>query len=172
MSGAPETIYKGFKVRYSENEDEWNAYELNVSDPRLGKLKAKIDKILREARKSAAIPAVLISGIHHEPRDVNVVEIKEIKIRSRGWSMPEPVEHISVWYMENGRSCTGIDRLWLPSPELDHYMEVRRASLDTIKRAQKDAEDALAKAPRLDKAALAELIRLHEAEAEKAREEI
>ena len=47
-----ETEHKGYKIRYSENGDEWSCFDLGdaVSAPSLSACKAKIDALLKEQR--------------------------------------------------------------------------------------------------------------------------
>lgn len=52
-----ETEYKGYRILYNDNSDEWSCSDLDVSDPALSKVKAKIDKILNSRRKLESVSA-------------------------------------------------------------------------------------------------------------------
>ena len=57
-----ETTHRGYKIRYSENGDEWTSYEAGdgMSAPTLSKLKEKIDRMIAKAKKETAVDFLVI----------------------------------------------------------------------------------------------------------------
>lgn len=51
-----ETEYRGYNIRFSENEDEWRCYDAGdgIKHPKLSGVKAKIDSLLLAERKIGA----------------------------------------------------------------------------------------------------------------------
>lgn len=50
------TEYRGYTIRYSENNDTWDCYDCKVSAETLTKAKAAIDALHLKVRKAAAVP--------------------------------------------------------------------------------------------------------------------
>lgn len=62
--------YRGYPIRYSENEDLWNCYDLgghgkDASEPSLSKLKARIDALILSERKRGSVPCLILTHNHH-----------------------------------------------------------------------------------------------------------
>ena len=71
-----ETEHKGYKITYSDNEDVWRCWELNVEHEKLSKLKQRIDRLSLEARKEAAFDARYIGpGYRNAGTLVRVVQV-------------------------------------------------------------------------------------------------
>lgn len=50
-----------YTIRYSENEDMWNCYDLSLEAPTLSKLKAKINKHDADLRRVENVPVLLLA---------------------------------------------------------------------------------------------------------------
>lgn len=59
------TEYRGYDISYSENQDEWNCYDIGFSHEKLSRVKAKIDDMHRKLRKANAFHCLDISS-HRE----------------------------------------------------------------------------------------------------------
>lgn len=58
----PSTEYRGYTIRYSENEDEWSCYDVGASHAKLSRVKAKIDEMHRKLRKANAFHCLSVSS--------------------------------------------------------------------------------------------------------------
>lgn len=57
---AIETEYRGYNLRYVENEDIWRCFDLDIEASKLSALKSKVAKIDNDARKAEATPVFVI----------------------------------------------------------------------------------------------------------------
>lgn len=59
-----ETEHRGYRIRYSENGDEWTCFDIGNGKgavaPTLSAMKAKVDKYLLGIRKEAAVPCLAV----------------------------------------------------------------------------------------------------------------
>jgi hypothetical protein len=58
----PSTEYRGYTIRYSENEDVWTCYDVGASHEKLSRVKAKIDEMHRKLRKANAFHCLTVSS--------------------------------------------------------------------------------------------------------------
>lgn len=69
------TDYKGYTIRYSENEEVWTCYDVGASNEKLGRVKAKIDDMHRKLRKANAFHCLDVSGYRGATaQDATIVE--------------------------------------------------------------------------------------------------
>lgn len=103
------TAYREYKIGYAENEDVWRCWDLGVAAPTLGKVKAMIDSVLREAMKAAAPAVWNISW--GDPRLVKIT------------SLDADGKH--AWVMDDGkRQKVNLRNLILSTPEHDVIIAV------------------------------------------------
>lgn len=90
-----ETEYRGYPIRYSENADEWNCYDVGYSHASLSKLKAKIDAMHLKLRKASSVTCLEIGRAYEgagftEASIIDYIGPKE----TRSWSKePELTDH-------------------------------------------------------------------------------
>lgn len=169
-----ETTYRGYTIRFSENEDKWNCYEAKVSHASLAKVKAKIDKLHLAMRKAAAFDCLAIPGYGTDDpakiTEARVIDYRLKRERNRGlWAKPDGPEFfdthtvaiMSVRGLNStaGRSWIEIEKLAPIGPETEAALEVVRARYAEAQAAEKALREAWAAVPRLtfeDVKALAE----------------
>lgn len=69
--------YRGHEIRYNHNADEWMCSELDggyITNPRLSKVKERIDKMYLDIRKKNAVPVVEVAKLSWFSRDEAIVE--------------------------------------------------------------------------------------------------
>jgi len=79
------TEYRGYEIRYSENQDEWVCYDCGVTEPTLSKAKAKIDALHLKMRKAAATPCY---EIREDGFTVGLEDATVIQYRGENWEEP------------------------------------------------------------------------------------
>lgn len=169
----PQTEYRGHKIRWSNNADEWTCYDLSDkvrSSPRLSLIKAAIDRLYLAERKSIATPCFEI-GYNGERTESNVVEYLGFKIQ-RSWSGgDQKTEHkVAVVAKRTGserpsRCERDLYSLMPVSAEAEAaYSEFKRLR-EIEKRAKADADAALEAVPRLTLDDIQALVDLHNREA-------
>lgn len=73
-----EVIHRGYVIRYNENADEWSCSDAGYySSPKLSNVKQRIDKILLDVRKKAALDVFSIGGSADIRAGKNAVRIIE-----------------------------------------------------------------------------------------------
>lgn len=71
----PSTEYRGYSIRYSENEDVWTCYDVGASHEKLSRVKAKIDDMHRKLRKANAFHCLDVSSYRGvETQEATIVE--------------------------------------------------------------------------------------------------
>lgn len=169
----PETFYRGHKIRWSDNSDEWTCYDLSDkvrSSPKLSLIKAAIDRLYLAERKANAVPCFEI-GHDGTRTESNVVEYLGAKIQ-RAWSGGEQrTEHkVAVVATRKGserpsRREAKLDDLMPSNVDVDaawlHYQSLRAIE----KRAKAAADAALKAIPRLTLDDVTALVELHDREA-------
>lgn len=73
----PEIEYRGYVVRFSENQDVWRCWALDLEGEKLSTVKAKIDRIIAQSRKlSEAVPMMYMDHFH-TAKPVRVVALAQ-----------------------------------------------------------------------------------------------
>ena len=154
-----ETEYRGHRIIYSENGENWYAPDIEKSEAiTLSKVKAKIDKMYLDMRKRSAFDGFEISS-HGEPTltPTTIVEYVKEKIE-RSWSDPSKItssKHIVAAVAQRSgrekaarRQCQ-LDEIAPDTPETMVAFENAKALWVEVKRAEKAYLDALAAIPRV-----------------------
>lgn len=82
-----ETEYRGYPIRYSENEDKWVCRDCGVTADTLSKAKADIDKLHLKLRKESAVECYQVMGTRDftvQLLDTKLVEFIGMK-PARSW---------------------------------------------------------------------------------------
>lgn len=95
-----ETEYRGYTIRYSENEDRWNCYEVDKKGAvTLSDMKKRIDAMHLKMRKEASVPCFEIKRREGKDTwDVGLIEAKLIdyvKPRYEGGSWTGKPQYIA-----------------------------------------------------------------------------
>ena len=135
--------HNGFTLRYSDNEDKWSVWELELEDKSLAKLKQKVNKFVSNKLKTAS----LIVGIDDSGYGSRVPEKRQVV--SRDASTGE----YWVIRLDNGRrERVKADKLFPWTPEVDtkiaeyerlqeearSFMRQASAVIQSIKKGSKD----------------------------------
>lgn len=62
-----ETTHAGYQIHYSENDDLWRCWELDLDAPSLSALKNKINQWDAKARRLSNIPVLILSQYDRKP---------------------------------------------------------------------------------------------------------
>lgn len=113
-----ETEYKGYKIVYGENSEDWTCYTIEFSNKSLATVKRKIDNVDRARRKAGAVPALCITdaGIV----EVTVVEYEGVKTSRYGGEEGHQVYVVGAARFDKeaiGRSKQGTNNLCADTPE-------------------------------------------------------
>jgi hypothetical protein len=72
-----ELEYRGYILRFSENQEVWNCYALNVNGEKISTVKAKIDKIIAASRKLAEPLPMIYIDHHNRISPVRVISLAQ-----------------------------------------------------------------------------------------------
>lgn len=149
-----ETEFRGYRIRYAENQDVWRCHELDMDGATLTQLKNKIGRYLAKIAKTAeTVPAFVVSyGDRFE--EVNIVSVANTLSYSK-----EPQVWTSKDRVEPWRGATRIvkDRrkhdastAILDTPENRVLIEEAKRLLAIARDAKKVADEAVRLIPRID----------------------
>jgi hypothetical protein len=118
--------YRGYSLRYDENQDTWTCYDCKVDALTLGKLKKKIDKLHLEARKAAAVECVQVSAsLYNVPRNKPVTPSTALLVEYKG-------EKHSRSHRTGERSSDGHDVSYMQHRERNERPSRMTAKLHTF----------------------------------------
>jgi len=155
------TEHRGYLIRFSENEDKWRSYDLDLEDTSLAKLKDMIDSFLLKLRKEAACNVLYISG-------TNVFEARAIDARPLGYrtlnATPGWDHEIGVMMKRGsdsraGKSFQKAGSLALPTDEVYAAIDAAKVLSEAAKAAERKAKAAWDAIPRIKHEDVADLIR-------------
>lgn len=167
-----QTVHRDYAIRYSENEDNWRCYDLDLEDASLAKLKERIDKLLLKVRKESAVDVLIVGSEHSshftvtEGRAIDAKVGFERQRSSYSSEAKEPIRKVSLGIFSNrrggdrgGKSFYPISDVSLPTPEV--YAAI--AEVERLRKIAKAAEEAVKAAvraiPRISEEDVAGLIR-------------
>ena len=167
-----ETAHRGYTVRFSENEDYWRCYDLDLENASLAKLKEQIDKLLLKVRKESAVDVLIVGSEHSSHFSVTEGRAIDAKVgferqrSSYSGDAKEPIRKVSLGIFSNrrggdrgGKSFYPISEISLPTPEV--YAAI--AEVERLRKIAKAAEEAVKAAvraiPRISEEDVAGLIR-------------
>lgn len=141
-----ETEYRGYKIIYSENGDEWRSFEAGdgMAAPTLSKLKEKIDRLALSERKAASFRCLEFSEYQgFKVIETNIIEYLGPVMDGGGWShKPRYIARQKVASVSVRR---GKDRATRRETDLSVFLhdtpEVR-AALGELERLHRAAEEA------------------------------
>jgi hypothetical protein len=165
------TEYRGHKIMWSDNTDEWTCYDLSDkvrSSPKLSVIKDAIDRLYLAERKAAGTPCWELSQHSNARYPAQIIEYLGAKTES-SWTRgkPDTVKHkIAVVATRNGnerpsRREAYITELAPLGPETDAAWQVYAGAVAERKAAEKRERDAYAAIPRIDLEAISKLVELH-----------
>lgn len=165
--------YRGYTIRYSENLDAWDSDAFDnskYSAPTLSKAKEKIDTLLREVRKKAALECFEIEGGYQRPyqiRDATVIEYEGPKIDGSSWSgKPRYVADHTVGVVaarggkRPARQNTHLSSLIYGTVEDQLKLDEANRLLDQAKALEAKAKELIAAIPRVRLEDIQELVRI------------
>lgn len=165
------TEYRGYTIRFSENEEVWRCADIRFDHAKLNKVKERIDDLHRKLRKASALPCLIVSNRWSsvEAREGTIIEYIGPKT-TRSWSDGEKVVGHQVAVMSTreinerpGREIMQIEEL-VPAddPAAWAKIEEARAIAAQIKALEEDLNAAVKAIPRLSIEAIPNLIKASE----------
>ena len=149
-----ETEFRGYTIRYSENEDVWRCHALDMDGATLTQIKNKIGRYLAKIAKTAqTVPAFHCSYGHgfHACNIVSVASTLNYKKEPEVWTFTERQE---MW---RGEYRTVRDRkkydaasMILDTPENRVLIEEAKRLRAIEQEAKKAADEAARLIPRID----------------------
>ncbi|UUV43231.1 hypothetical protein RCCWILLIS_59 [Rhodobacter phage RcCWillis] len=168
-----ETEYRGHRIIYSENGENWYSPDIEKSDaPTLSKVKAKIDKMYLDMRKRSAFTGFEI-GDYRGPSltETTIVEyVKEKVERPFLSSSKEPtVTHIVAAVAQRSgrekaarRQCD-LSTIAPDTPETHAAFEIAKARWADVQAAEKAYKAAIQAIPRVTVEDIADLVKASKA---------
>ena len=159
---AIETEHKGYEIRYSENEDCWNCYDLDVTGTSLSRIKAAIDKELLKIRKASAVDVIQLSAAHSSERKTTEVRAVDARPVGRRTYNATPGWDYEIGVMtpgKRGKSFVKASSLAEPTPEVFEQIKAARALQAEADKAEKLAREAWEAIPRISHEYVAGLIK-------------
>lgn len=150
-----ETEFRGYAIRYSENQDVWRCHTLDMDGVTLTQLKNKIGRYLAKIAKTAeAIPAIHVEyGDGFKPCFiVAVANTVSYRKQPEVWTYTEREESYrgggkrTVKYRKKYEAST----LILDTPENQTLVAEAVRLVGLARLARKTAEDAIEAIPRID----------------------
>lgn len=63
--------YRGYTIRFSENEEKWRCWDIEFGHEKLSKVKERIDKMHLQLRKASSVDCLVLEGVgSHDIRNV------------------------------------------------------------------------------------------------------
>lgn len=174
MAETIETEYRGHKITYSENSDEWRCWDIEYSNISMQKVKAKIDAFYLKLRKESAVPCYELSsyGVPSKTESTIIEFVKTVEQRAWATNKLTKLEHkVAVVARRSGndrasRRETEINSLMPETPEaLAAFSKAEHLYAD-VKKATDAFNEAFAAIPRIKLEDVSELKRIKEAQTE------
>lgn len=149
-----ETEHRGFKIRFSENQEVWMCYDLDFESPSLLKIRQRIDAHERKKRKKAELVQVWFIDYHSAPHLAWVSSVDEPNTSRYGtdrcWILVEPAT------AGGKRERLKVDvKSLAPDTEETRQLVTRLvAAIKSRRVAEQSATDAMAAIPRFTREAL------------------
>ena len=166
----PSTEYRGYSIRYSENEDVWTCYDVGASHEKLSRVKAKIDEMHRKLRKANAFHCLDVSsygGVSAD--DATIVEyIGPIRAKTNSFQRVgdgEIIDHevafMSARHGSNGRKSRqkgSLSKLVLNSPENLRRIDEAKRLYEEARKIEKQSQEIMQTLDRPSVDQIAELV--------------
>lgn len=170
------TTYRGYEITYNENTEQWNCYDLessysgkDSSSPKLSTIRAKIDKMVTDMRKAAAVEAFEINTNHtSKPSKRNCIVTEYLgNVKGRYSWEPEITPKVASVSLRNGkskptRSEIAITMIMPNTREALEAYEDAAAAYREIEKARAVYAERLAAIPRLSLDDIKALVEIHE----------
>ncbi|UUV43026.1 hypothetical protein RCAQUAPHINA_56 [Rhodobacter phage RcAquaphina] len=165
-----ETEYRGHRIIYSENGEDWYCPDIEKSNaPTLSKVKAKIDRMYLDMRKRAAFSGFEI-GSYQGPKFTPTVIVDYIEEKvERSWNDPKVIrsrKHVVAAVAQRGykekaarRHCD-LQEIAPDTPETHAAFQVAEARWADLEQARKAYENAVAAIPRVTIEDIADLVKV------------
>lgn len=173
-----ETTYRDHTIRFNENTDEWSCYDVGsaFSSPSLSKVKARIDKMYRDLRKSAAIPCFELSGGYSDrpPRTTEgtLIEYLGPIMERPPYNSPSPDLVLKGYKVavvatrggnkQAGRAEVKLHDLMPDTPEAHEALSAARVAYEAVKVAVAAYKEAYDNIPRLTLDDIPDLVKVKE----------
>lgn len=157
-----ETIYRGYRIQWSDNHDCWICYDFArpKTNQSLSAIKTAIDAAERKDRKAASVEAYRIGS-----REIQSVTVVEYLGRARyrpGEEVAVMGESGSLATREKSRTHAHIEDLAPMTDEAEQAVERYRQALAALKVAEDAVNAARAEIPRMTKDHIAGLVAIYE----------
>lgn len=153
-----ETEFRGYRIRYSENQDVWRCHDLDMDGTTLTQLKNKIGRYLAKIAKTAeTIPAIHVTyGDDFTPCFiVSVANTLNYKKQPQVWTYTEREEmYRGAARVVKTRAKIDASSIILDTSENRVAVVEAKRLLSIAREAKKVADVAVAAIPRIDVSAL------------------
>lgn len=61
-----DTEYRGYTIRYGENDEKWWCSDIEFSHERLSKVRERIDRLHLQLRKASSVDCLVMENSHHD----------------------------------------------------------------------------------------------------------
>lgn len=143
-----ETEHNGYKIRYGENSDTWECYDLQLSANTLSALKDKINKTLAQERRLGNIAVLKIGHGWHAGADPGVLTA----LCAEGTAYHKAPAGWVVFTDKKGRKKrekVALGELVLDTPEHRKAMAAYIAERRRIRALEEAADETVKALPRL-----------------------
>lgn len=151
-----ETTHQGYRIRYGENSDTWECFDLQLSANTLSSLKDKINKTLAEERKVGNVAVIRVGSSWSTRMEPGVLTLLDAngtgyEKKPAGWVMFTDAKG------RKKREKIALDELVLDTPEnratMDSYFKER----ERIRKLEKAADATVEAMPRVTHERLVEM---------------
>lgn len=169
--------YRGYTIRWSDNEDCWVCYDAGkgINNVSLLKLKEAIDRLNRKERKDAALSCFEIDARHNavEKVEASLIEYLGPKIERAAWhenKPPQIVGHkVASVALRGGNSQasrreTTLDKFMPDTPEAHEAFHRAELAAAMVREANAVLKLAVGMIPRVSIEEIQKLVELHEAD--------
>lgn len=139
-----ETEHNGVGIVYSDNEDKWVCYALDLEADKLSALKTKINKVLADERRVAGVSVLRVStyGGDHEPGKVTLIDGGDV------WVM-FPAGYLRGRYERARREKVDMRHLVLDTPENRAALDAFAQESRRLRQLEAENQDRRAAIPRV-----------------------
>lgn len=163
--------HRGYVIRFNENADEWSCHDAGYySSPSLAKVRARIDKMLLDTRKKAAVDCFELSGGAYrgsvDKIPAKIIEFVKTKPDKDYRGNPLPPKHIVASVAQRSmsekasRKEVELSELMPDTPEAHAAFARLEEACKRLREAQNATNEAFKAVPRMTIDMIEELVRI------------
>lgn len=70
------TEYRGYTIRFGENDEKWSCYDIEYSHEKLSNVKERIDRLHLQLRKASSVDCLVMSDIFSDYQNATMLDGK------------------------------------------------------------------------------------------------